>query len=836
MKRAGDLLTYVRTVASAIPAVHGLVILAATARPHQWEAPMLRRTTVALAVFATVLAVPTPRAEADPVSTLQAMFNDPQVDGSMDTSLQDAIGGLIDGAAVGSRIDIAAYTFENQQLADKLFAAYERGVSVTLVAEACPEIACGGTNPGPGKVLTDLQAELPVGSVVFCVDGCLGPGTDINHQKIWVFSQLTDGRTDVVVQSSENIPDGPDPLHNNLLISANDPGLANGYQAVITKMKTDTASPWSGTITSTSGKVTVWMSPRDTAADEAAYGDSDFLAAQLNDIDCSQGGTIRFVESQWSSDRPHVDAAVLAAKQSGCQVEILVSASNQTVQDTRQFVQAGIPVYMFRVGGCRYGINGCVGDVHSKIILVDGYSTTAGMRRHFVYMGSHNINNGSLANADDALVRIDDANIYAAYSANFQQLHDEAIKILPAVYPHAALTSVNTLNNNGAGDQRSPAIATSRTGYRAVVWEDDADNTTATGTEVWIREYAPNGQSLYETRADAGGTGNWSHLKPDVGVDDAGNAYVVWSEDADGNGSYNIDLRKFTTNGTASAPIFPNDPEWRGNQLNPHISVTPNGAFDVVWEDQADPSSATTHVHAAGYSSVSARVWGPVQVDAAASANRPDVALDGAGAATVVWQQATDIAQARISVTGVVSRATALVNTVTASSQLAPAVAVTPTGDSVVAWSSDLGTDANGYAKWRIRIRGFTSAFTARFPETQVTPEPSGSDAMYPPLGPQGTPRIGIADSGQTVVSWSEDDQWNAIRGYEVYAAGANSDGTTVGRFPATRMNPIVQGPQSVAALAVSPTGDFDIAYQSDDDGNGYRDITGRFGFANVAY
>ena len=795
-----------------------------------------RMLVVISLLVASIVAPNAVAARADTAPTLQAVFNDPQVDGSMDTSLQHTIGSLIDAAVPGSRIDIGAYTFENQDLADKLYSAYQRGVAVTLVAEDCPDITCGAGYPGPGPVLLQLRSELPAGSVVLCVDSCLGPNTDINHQKIWVFSQLSDGRSNVVVQSSENIPDGPDPLHNNLLISSNDAGLADGYRAVITKMKTDTPSPWSGTIVSTSGKLTVWMSPRDTTADQSAYGDSDFLAAQLNDVDCTKGGSIRFVESQWGSDRPHVDAAVLAAKKAGCQVEILVSASNQTVANTWKFVQAGIPVYMFRVGGCRYGINGCVGDIHSKIILVDGYSKYAGERRQYVYMGSHNINGGSLDAADDAMVRVDDPGIYAAYDANFTQLHEEAIKIFPAAYPNATLTSVNTVNNSGGGDQRSPAIAVGRTGYRAVVWEDDADNSSIAGTEIWIRTYAPDGHTLYEERVDSGGTASWSHQQPDVGVDDNGNAYVVWSEDADGNGVYNIDLREVAPDGTLSTTIFPNGPQWRGNQLNPRIAVDPAGQFDVVWEDQADTSSSTTHIHAAGYGSVSDRLWGPTQVDAADSANRPDVAVDDTNTATVVWQQDTDIAQGHISASGTVTRASALVNTATASDQFAPAVAVTPSGDSVIAWSSHLGTDANGYPEWRIRVRGFTSSFGPRFPEAQVTPEPSAGQAMYPPLGVQGTARIGIADTGRAVVSWTEIDPWNSIRGYEVYAAGINADGTRTGRYPATRMNPIVQGTQTDAAIAVSPTGGFDIAYQSDDDGNGYSDITGRFGFTDVGY
>jgi hypothetical protein len=39
-------------------------------------------------------------------------------------------------------------------------------------------------------------------------------------------------------------------------------------------------------------------------------------------------------------------------------------------------------------------------------------------------------------------------------------------------------------------------------------------------------------------KLSAGGTSGtpWRHLSPDVGLDDAGNAVVVWDEDPDGNG------------------------------------------------------------------------------------------------------------------------------------------------------------------------------------------------------------------------------------------------------------------------------------------------------------
>ena len=105
-----------------------------------------------------------------------------------------------------------------------------------------------------------------------------------------------------------------------------------------------------------------------------------------------------------------------------------------------------------------------------------------------------------------------------------------------------------TANSVSTGDQDAPSIATNRNGYVAVVWEDDRDTTDATDnahSEIFLRLFH-NGAAAYEVKLSAGGGSgvtNWRHLHPDVGLDDKGNAVVVWADDPDGNGYYNVPYR-----------------------------------------------------------------------------------------------------------------------------------------------------------------------------------------------------------------------------------------------------------------------------------------------------
>ncbi|GAA3300705.1 hypothetical protein GCM10020218_093050 [Dactylosporangium vinaceum] len=137
----------------------------------------------------------------------------------------------------------------------------------------------------------------------------------------------------------------------------------------------------------------------------------------------------------------------------------------------------------------------------------------------------------------------------------------------------AASLTFTTANSTATGDQDTAAIATNRYGQTAVVWEDNRDGLH---DDVWIRLFT-NGAAKYETKLSAGGSANWTHLTPDVGIDDSGNAVVVWAEDGDGNGVFNIQYRVISPAGTVTASGRANAGP-AGDQILPKVAVDPDGA------------------------------------------------------------------------------------------------------------------------------------------------------------------------------------------------------------------------------------------------------------------
>ncbi|GAA0934313.1 phospholipase D-like domain-containing protein [Nonomuraea longicatena] len=731
---------------------------------------------------------------------LEAHFTRPSITGVHDDSLKTRTLELIGQAATGSSIRMATFLMSDTDVKTALVnAKNQRNVDVRVVAE----------NLNHSPVLDQLRTELGADRVVLCHQGCnSAANADIMHHKFAVFSQLADGRTDVVMQSSQNY-DNKHTAHQNMLISSGDPGLANGYRAVFDTLASQRAHTWTTPFTSTSGKVTVWMTPRT----------DDPLLAAVRNTDCP--GTIRVAHSQFSDERLDLIKALGDKKAAGCTVEVIVPEGNQTTATGKLLAARGIVSFSYRPGGCHYPLAGkCELDtIHSKIMLIDSAATGK-----LVFTGSHNLNNGSLTRADDSIVQVKDEAVWNAYDADFRDMREELIKIVPAAYPAAALQ----MTANGPQDQRSPRAAAVRGGYTAVAWES--------AKEIYARIYRDGAPVTGPVKVSMGGVGcasGWNHQQPSVGVDSSGNAYVAWSEDADCRNEHNIAVRRLSPSGALSSAIWANDPEWRGDQTRPRIAVTAAGAFTVVWED-----ATTATVRAAGYASLTSRTFGPVQVGAG---DRPDVGVDSSGAATVAWQDAPHVYGMRLSATGATLAGRTRLNTNAATQHLAPAVAVTGAGDSVVAWSDNLDN------RWRVRMRGFTPSLAQRFTERPVAlgvngPGPN-ADATYeyPPLcdltkcAVQGTPSIAVDESGRFLVGWTESDIWNESRSHEVYARGFNADGGTTGRFPVVRMNPNTTGNQFGTALAAGPS-DFTFFYTEDFDVNNYADIVARTGFTNTAY
>jgi len=379
----------------------------------------------------------------------------------------------------------------------------------------------------------------------------------------------------------------------------------------------------------------------------------------------------------------------------------------------------------------------------------------------------------------------------------------------------------STANSVATGDQDGSAVATNRGGDVAVVWEDDRAESNPgddINSEIYVRLFR-NGTAAFEKKLSGGGTGGapWRHVAPDVAVDDRGNVVVVWSDDPDGNGYFNVVYRVLSPAGTLLGQGRVNA-DAAGQQLTPKVAVDPDGtpgnpsavAFSVAWEDV---QGTVTRIRAAGYTTATTKAYEVVASQNAGSHHRPDVAVPASGDAIVVWDEDSDgngyyqVGLVRLAKgNGAVALTRRAANATSAGQQTRPAVAAAFSGDFVVAWESDhTGTPG-------VWARSFTAAAAARHADVLVAA--GGS-----------RPVVGLDDQGNAVVGWAA--------GLDVFAGGLNPDGTTEGRLAAQAYSQTTAGRQEQLSVAVSPWGEIVASYTDDNDGNTYDQVVLASGGAN---
>ncbi|GIF22410.1 hypothetical protein BJ973_002733 [Actinoplanes tereljensis] len=363
----------------------------------------------------------------------------------------------------------------------------------------------------------------------------------------------------------------------------------------------------------------------------------------------------------------------------------------------------------------------------------------------------------------------------------------------------ASSVTWTTANSNATGDQSGSAVAANRSGGVAVVWEDAPAGDGH--SDIWLRFYQ-NSTSAYEVKLSPGG---WKHVTPDVGLDDRGNAVVVWADDPDGNGSYNVAYRVVSPTGTVTASGWANASA-DGNQIRPKVAVDPDGipntgavGFTTVWED-IQPTTVT--VRAAGFNG--AKAYEKQASQTAGTHHHPDVAVGAAGDATIVWEEDADanayynIGLTRLArTTGSVLLSLRIANLNGGGQQTRPAIAPNANGDFAVAWESD-HTGTKGV--WE---RSFAADGTARHTEVEAS---TGTGATVP--------GIGLDDQGRVTAGWT-------VSAADVRVRGFNPDGTTTGRLPDSPLAWTATGKQDQLAVAVSPWNEVAVAYTDDSDGNG---------------
>ncbi|HTR02387.1 MAG TPA: S-layer homology domain-containing protein [Thermoanaerobaculia bacterium] len=387
------------------------------------------------------------------------------------------------------------------------------------------------------------------------------------------------------------------------------------------------------------------------------------------------------------------------------------------------------------------------------------------------------------------------------------------------------------VNTTTSGLQYYAAVASLGSSNNfVVVWTSDGQDGSAYG--VFGRRFDTTGAAQSaEFQVNVNTTGYQGI--PRIGSNADGNFVVTWTEYVSGGGaSYEVRARVFDASGTPQSGDIAVNTYTTGVQALSSVAVSGTGSFVVVWESGPDDGSAQVGQDGNGFGVFGQRfdasgnkAGSEFQVNQYTTSYQavPVVAMNPAGDFIVVWDspqdaQAGAIMARRYDASGTALGAEFQVNSTELGAQYRPDVALDPTGNAIVVWTSYAQDGDNG------------GIFAQRL-------DPSGNK-----LGPefnvnsyttdfQGHPRVAVGPHGDFTIVWNSYLQDGS--GFGVYAQHYDPNGKRdTGELV---VNTVTNDYQVAPVVAAQSNGQFVTAWQSYlQDGSDYGVIARVAGFPAV--
>jgi phosphatidylserine/phosphatidylglycerophosphate/cardiolipin synthase-like enzyme len=366
--------------------------------------------------------------------TTGPVFNDPTGTDAQQMAIMNKITKAIDGTPRGATIRMAMFSFTIEAFADKLIAAYKRGVRVRLILDD------HAVFPAWERMVKALGRNPRASSfAVMCHGACLTENEpSYMHTKIYMFSS-TGGASRVVIVSSAN------PTYfqarrgwNNGYTIVGDSIMYDAFKRNFETMAIGARNPDQPTtspdayFTATSGKHKVYFFPKGGLG-----ADDDPMYGILGNIRCtglaagygsSGRTTIKIAMYQWSILRVRLADRIWDLDDRGCKVTIMFDPTR---------VDPGVLRALTRPGGRNGGPaivpaatdedeNGVVDKmVHDKYMLING-SYAGDTSARIVFTGSANWTNNALHYNDEFMLRIWDSSVYYSFLKHWDKVREFA--------------------------------------------------------------------------------------------------------------------------------------------------------------------------------------------------------------------------------------------------------------------------------------------------------------------------------------------------------------------------------------------------------------------------
>ena len=333
------------------------------------------------------------------------------------------------------------------------------------------------------------------------------------------------------------------------------------------------------------------------------------------------------------------------------------------------------------------------------------------------------------------------------------------------------------VNTTTALDQKGAQVAMDANGKTVVVWQDGGYTTPGLdGSSLGVigQRYDSSGNAIGgEFIVNSDTLGN--QQAPDVAMDADGNFVVVWVDGADfggdGDGGFDgIAGRLFDSNGNPVGDQFTVNNITARQQLQPDVSMGPDGGFIVAWTD-GQPSPVSFEIYARLFDSSGAPLGGQFQVNTFTTdrQQRADTGFDANGNFVIAWTSETDrveededIIARRYDSAGNPLSGELVINSHTPDRQREVSLAVGDAGDFVATWQAR-GVDGSSES---IAARRFDSAGTPLAADFQV------NTYTYSAQESPSIARDGLGNFTIVWSSYSQDGSAKGIFGQEFDSAG----------------------------------------------------------------
>ncbi len=312
-------------------------------------------------------------------------------------------------------------------------------------------------------------------------------------------------------------------------------------------------------------------------------------------------------------------------------------------------------------------------------------------------------------------------------------------------------------DTSGGSSQESCSIGMDSIGNFVITWMDGKNEGSC---DIYCRRYNSAGNALGDSFRVNDDAGCNMQYNPSIAVNGSGDFVISWQDYR--NGSYDVYCQRYQSAGTAQGSnLKVNDTESLGWKVYPSVAIDDSGNFVIAWSDERNGNTDIFHQR---YDSLGKPIGSNIEVNDNIDASNQEfssIAMTGSGNYVIAWQdfRSTDpgIYSQRYNSSGVAQGANFII---TSGGGGQVSISMNDTGNFVIVWED------NRSAPTDIYCRRYDSAGTA-----------IGSDFIVNdvPTQTQRCPSVTISDPGNYVITWFD----NRNGDWDIYCQRYDSVGNT---------------------------------------------------------